>query len=449
MNLKKLIKIANYFDKNNQFINADFIAKYLKIASENDEGESIEAIIEGIQKKVEPLVGEPQLIETKPTVRERVPFLRAQEEYLELKSKIISKIAEYKVAIKENNFKFFKNQDNYAEYDAMRKRLNILERDISQGLKEFQPMFELRPNEIGEWNKRNSKMIEFLKEHEEFNDNCMEFEKELSNKTVLVEREYDSLIYKFSPKIVDLGLKYGVVLSEGKRDNEYFFSIDTPYGKIAQLIPKWVERLGWEDTPEGIDFPSYIEITKTDNGYVFKSNKTDAKELIQLNPFESINEYTSWDMKRRSAKDVLYREKLKERIKYPPATFFNSQDEFEDTISEIDEENEKIDEENETINERNESRIKYVLQWYIDSQRYNNYQHNRRDLTKSIKGKTFAEIPRSRQNIILVFRGIGKDDVAQLLFKIKALEDGEDRYTDEFKAWWNNLDEQLDKYGID
>ena len=128
MNLDKLIKIANYFDKNKQFNNADFISKYLKIASDTDEGDSIESIIEGIQKKIEPLVGQPQLIEPTPTVRERVPFQRAQEEYLELKSKIISKIAEYKVAMKENNFKFFKNQTNFAEYNAMRKRLNVLER---------------------------------------------------------------------------------------------------------------------------------------------------------------------------------------------------------------------------------------------------------------------------------------------------------------------------------
>ena len=105
MNLDKLIKIANYFDKNKQFNNADFISKYLKIASNTDEGDSIESIIEGIQKKIEPLVGQPQLTESTPTVRERVPFQRAQEEYLELKSKIISKIAEYKVAMKENNFK--------------------------------------------------------------------------------------------------------------------------------------------------------------------------------------------------------------------------------------------------------------------------------------------------------------------------------------------------------
>ena len=91
MNLDKLIKIANYFDKNKQFNNADFISKYLKIASDTDEGDSIESIIEGIQKKIEPLVGQPQLIEPTPTVRERVPFQRAQEEYLELKSKIISK----------------------------------------------------------------------------------------------------------------------------------------------------------------------------------------------------------------------------------------------------------------------------------------------------------------------------------------------------------------------
>ena len=143
MNLDKLIKIANYFDKNKQFNNADFISKYLKIASDTDEGDSIESIIEGIQKKIEPLVGQPQLTESNPTVRERVPFERAQEEYLELKSKIISKIAEYKVAMKENNFKFFKNQANFAEYNAMRKRLNVLEYDIAKGLKKFQPMFIL------------------------------------------------------------------------------------------------------------------------------------------------------------------------------------------------------------------------------------------------------------------------------------------------------------------
>jgi len=227
MNLDKLIKIANYFDKNKQFNNADFISKYLKIASDTDEGDSIESIIEGIQKKIEPLVGQPQLTESTPTVRERVPFERAQEEYLELKSKIISKIAEYKIAMKENNFKFFKNQANFAEYNAMRKRLNVLEYDIAKGLQKFQPMFELRPSEIEDWNTRNSEMVEFLNHHEEFTDNCMEFENELSNKTVLVEKEYDSLVYEFSPKIVDLGLKYGVVLQEGKRDNEYFFLIDT------------------------------------------------------------------------------------------------------------------------------------------------------------------------------------------------------------------------------
>jgi len=449
MNLDKLIKIANYFDKNKQFNNADFISKYLKIASDTDEGDSIESIIEGIQKKIEPLVGQPQLTESNPTVRERVPFERAQEEYLELKSKIISKIAEYKIAMKENNFKFFKNQANFAEYNAMRKRLNVLEYDIAKGLQKFQPMFELRPSEIEDWNTRNSEMVEFLNHHEEFTDNCMEFENELSNKTVLVEKEYDSLVYEFSPKIVDLGLKYGVVLHEGKRDNEYFFLIDTSYGKIAQLIPTWVERIGWEDTPQGIDFPSYIEITKTDNGYAFKSNKTETKDLARVNPFETIKEYISNDMKRHSAQNALYREKLKERVKTPPASFFSSQDEFEETIEFINEQNEKIDEENQAINERNESRIKYVLQWYIDTDRYRNYQHNRRDLTKSIKGKTFAEIPKSRQDIIRIFRGIGKDEVAHMLFGIKASEKGEDRYSDEFKTWWNNLDEQLDKYGID
>ena len=44
-----------------------------------------------------------------------------------------------------------------------------------------------------------------------------------------------------------------------------------------------------------------IEITKTDNGYAFKSNKTETKDLARVNPFETIKEYISNDMKRHSA----------------------------------------------------------------------------------------------------------------------------------------------------
>ena len=273
---KSIVNLCQILDNKKQFKQSDKLFNMFKKATTEDEGKTIEQMMEELKSSIQGLdVKQVELPEVQiPEPKEKYT-IDDMPKLLELRQQILDLIDEFKTAMRSGNEDFYEDPLNYKKYTDLKNLHLEMNTQIYADLrnkKDIKPLITPQTDaEFESYNRMNPDITKFYNDEMKFNDTCLRFENDLSMKTPLI-MDYNrirpaSTMFKveFDPSLLELGLKQANILN-GRRieHNDYFFLVDTEKGQRVYSLPSGIQFVINE---KGFyDLPPSMKIERREDG---------------------------------------------------------------------------------------------------------------------------------------------------------------------------------------
>jgi len=273
---KSIVNLCQILDNKKQFKQSDKLFNMFKKATTEDEGKTIEEMMEELKSSIQDL----------DVKQVELPVSRKQEEtekytiddmpkLLELRQQILDLINEFKTAMRSGNEDFYEDPLNYKKYTDLRNLHTKMNSEISSDLskkKRVNPIITPQTDaEFEAYNRMNPDTTKFYNDEMKFIDACHRFENDLSLKTPLImdfnkiRPASTMMVVEFDPSLLELGLKQANILSRRRIEaNDYFFLVDTAKGQRVYSLPSGIQFVINE---KGFyDLPPSMKIERREDG---------------------------------------------------------------------------------------------------------------------------------------------------------------------------------------
>lgn len=265
---KSIVNLCQILDNKKQFKESDKLFNMFKKATIEDEGKTIEQMMEDLQTSIQGLDVKPVTLPVAPKQEETEKYtIDDMPKLLELRKEILDIIDQFQTAMKSGDEDFYADPLNYKKYTELFDLHIKMNSQIYLDLinkKRVNPIITPKTDaEFEAYNRMNPDSTKFYNDEWSFVNKCHSFEKDLSMKTPLI-MNYDKIKpadtmmkVKFDPSLLELGLKQANILS-GRRieHNDYFFLVNTTKGLRVYSLPGVIQFVinekGFYDLPPSL-----------------------------------------------------------------------------------------------------------------------------------------------------------------------------------------------------